>query len=151
MAYIVIILTKEMQTIVIEKGVTMFHMSEIGKRIKALRESRELTQQSVATECGVSRVAVTKWENGDTGNLKFSNITSLLRLFNISYDELTTGKTTPQSEKAKILIDSLKREEEKDFVLHVVRVAVSKIKQGISGETQIPQIAIDQEFDKDSH
>lgn len=150
MAYIVSILTITMQTIVAVKGVTMILMSEIGKRLRALRESREMSQQAVADYCGVSRVAVTKWENGDTANMKLKNVTQLMRLYNISYDELTTGKKTTQAEKAAMLINSLASEHERDFALHAMRIVAARIKHGTNGETQIPLISIDQEFDKDS-
>lgn len=128
----------------------MILMSDIGKRIKALREDRKLSQQAVADSCNVSRVAVTKWENGDTENMKFVNITKLLKLFQISYDELTTGKKTTQAEKAGMLINSLGSEHERDFALHSLRVVVAKIRQGINAETQIPQSSIDQDFEKDA-
>lgn len=150
MDYIVTILTITKQTIVSLKGATMFYMSEIGKRIKALRENREMSQQAVGDYCGVSRVAVTKWENGDTTNLKFLNITKLLKLFNISYDELTTGKQTSQAEKAAIIINSLPSDHDRDYALHALRTAVARQRHGINEDTHIPKISIDPEFLKDS-
>ena len=37
----------------------------IGKKIKKLRRSRDLTQEEVATQLGISYQAISKWERGD--------------------------------------------------------------------------------------
>lgn len=39
-------------------------MTEVGERIRTLRESRELTQGYVAREVHVSQPAVSQWERG---------------------------------------------------------------------------------------
>jgi transcriptional regulator with XRE-family HTH domain len=150
MGYIVIILTALLQTILSAKGVTMIPMSEIGQRIKSLRENRGMSQQSVGDYCGVSRVAVTKWENGDTENMKLKNVAKMLKLFNICFDELTTGKKSSQSAKAATLINSLESDHEKDMALHALRVAVAKMQHGFNEGTQIPMLQLDPGFDKDS-
>lgn len=36
----------------------------IGKKIKKLRRSRDLTQEEVATQLGISYQAISKWERG---------------------------------------------------------------------------------------
>lgn len=66
-------------------------MDDLGSRLKKLREAKKLTQQQVADEIGVSRVAVTKWENGQTSNIKFENLLSLSELFEISVEKLIRG------------------------------------------------------------
>lgn len=143
MPYIVTMLTLVMQIIVTMKDVNMFYMSEIGQRIKALRTSRKLTQQTVADYVGVSRVAVTKWENGDTSNLKFFNITKLLQLYNISYDELTTGKLTKQADMAASIINSLPSDNERNYALHALKVACAKLAHGSANDSSIPDFVID--------
>lgn len=67
------------------------YMETLEQRIKRLREGNKLSQQQVADRVGVSRVAVTKWESGQTANLKLSNLISLCELFNISVEELIKG------------------------------------------------------------
>lgn len=39
----------------------------VGERIKALRVERGMTQDALATACGVSRSAVAQWETGRAG------------------------------------------------------------------------------------
>lgn len=39
---------------------------DMGARIKAARQAAKLTQQALAAEVGVSRNAVSQWENGET-------------------------------------------------------------------------------------
>ncbi|NMG64907.1 helix-turn-helix domain-containing protein [Azoarcus indigens] len=66
-------------------------MEELSQRIKRLRGERNLTQAQLADELRVSRVAVTKWESGETSNLKLDNLTGLCRLFGLSVDQFLSG------------------------------------------------------------
>lgn len=66
-------------------------METIGQRIFNRRIALNLTQQYIADKVGVSRVAVTKWESGQTGNLKLDNLMGLCRLLNISIEYLIQG------------------------------------------------------------
>ena len=76
-------------------------METLGQRIKRLREERALSQQQVATAANVSRVAVTKWENGQTANLKLENLLSICDLFDVAVEDLIRGeRTTKQSRNA---------------------------------------------------
>lgn len=64
-------------------------MSEpIAKRIKRYRTDRNLTQQQVADSIGVSRVAVSKWESGNTKDMKRANLLGMCKLFGVSLDDL---------------------------------------------------------------
>lgn len=75
-------------------------METLGQRIKRLREERKLSQQQVATAADVSRVAVTKWESGQTANLKLGNLLSICELFNVAVDDLIRGeRATKQTKK----------------------------------------------------
>lgn len=60
---------------------------ELGEIIKTKRKERDLTQEKVADELGVSKAAVSKWENGDS----YPDVTLLpqiAELFDITMDEL---------------------------------------------------------------
>lgn len=57
-------------------------------KIKRLRSERRLTQQNVADALGISRVAVSKWESGDTKDLKRDNLVGLSKLFGVTLAEL---------------------------------------------------------------
>ena len=60
---------------------------KIGEKIKIKRKERDLTQEGVANILGVSKAAVSKWENNES----YPDITLLpqiARLFHITIDEL---------------------------------------------------------------
>ena len=60
---------------------------KIGEKIKAKRRERNLTQEEIATMLGVTKAAVSKWENAES----FPDITMLPQiapLFHITMDEL---------------------------------------------------------------
>ena len=58
-----------------------------GEVLKQHRTDRNMTQEFVAEAIGVSRQAVSKWENG-TSDPSTSNLIALARLFKISAEEL---------------------------------------------------------------
>jgi phage repressor protein C with HTH and peptisase S24 domain len=67
---------------------------EFGSILNRLRKDKGLSQEDVAKAIGVSRVAVSKWESGDTENVKHANLSRLSRLFGISIDDLLSGSST---------------------------------------------------------
>ena len=62
----------------------------LAERLKTLRMERNLTQEFVAETLGVSRQAVSKWENG-TSDPSTSNLFALAKLYSISVEELLHG------------------------------------------------------------
>ncbi len=59
----------------------------LGDTLKEHRTKCKMTQEFVAETLGVSRQAVSKWENG-TSDPSTSNLISLAKLFGISAEEL---------------------------------------------------------------
>ena len=59
----------------------------LGEAIKEHRTQCKMTQEFVAETLGVSRQAVSKWENG-TSDPSTSNLIALAKLFGISAEEL---------------------------------------------------------------
>lgn len=60
---------------------------DFGKQIKQMRLERKLTQEQMAEQLGVSRQAVSNWENNK--NLPdLELIISISRLFSVSLDDL---------------------------------------------------------------
>ena len=59
----------------------------LGEVLKQHRESSKMTQEFVAEAIGVSRQAVSKWENG-TSDPSTSNLIALAKLFKISTEVL---------------------------------------------------------------
>lgn len=63
----------------------------LGEKIKELRNKINISQEELAEKLGVSRQAVTKWEN-DVGLPDVENLKAIATLFNISIDELLDYK-----------------------------------------------------------
>ena len=59
----------------------------LGEVLKQHREDCKMTQEFVAEAIGVSRQAVSKWENG-TSDPSTSNLIALAKLFQLSAEEL---------------------------------------------------------------
>ena len=59
----------------------------LGETLKMYREKRNMTQEFVAECLGVSRQAVSKWENG-TSDPSTSNLLAIAKLFGVSAAEL---------------------------------------------------------------
>lgn len=59
----------------------------LGEALKDHRTRRNMTQEYVAEALGVSRQAVSKWENG-TSDPSTSNLLALARLYGVSAGEL---------------------------------------------------------------
>ena len=57
------------------------------KKLKELRESKNLSQYELAEIINVSRAAISKWEKGN-GILSKCNLVSLCQCFDISEEEL---------------------------------------------------------------
>ena len=67
-------------------------MDSIGQRISKLRKEKSLSQEYIAEQIGVTRQAVSKWEN-DTSAPDTYNLIALAELFNVSVEYIATGKT----------------------------------------------------------
>ena len=59
----------------------------LGEALKVHRTACKMTQEFVAEHLGVSRQAVSKWENG-TSDPSTSNLLALAKLYSISAEEL---------------------------------------------------------------
>lgn len=71
----------------------MVEMHRVGTYIRRKREALGLSQDALARQLGVSRVAITKWESGVTKNLKQANLSGLSAIFGVSLEELLRGPT----------------------------------------------------------
>lgn len=86
--------------------------SSIGDRIKESRIEENRTQQEVADAAGVSRSAVSQWENGDTKELKPTHLFEIAAYLKRNPRWLATGQEPkhPQpvnSEVLKIIINQV--------------------------------------------
>lgn len=95
----------------------------LGKRISTLRREKELKQDELAEKLGVSSQAVSKWENDQTCP-DISLLPLLANIFNISVDELLTGKKA-ESPSVKFLPES-ERKSIDDMILRIVMTSADK-------------------------
>ncbi|MBQ8935789.1 MAG: helix-turn-helix transcriptional regulator [Oscillospiraceae bacterium] len=69
----------------------------LGEVLKEHRTNCQMTQEFVAEALGVSRQAVSKWENG-TADPSTSNLLALAKLYGISAEELIRSVETKKAE-----------------------------------------------------
>lgn len=78
----------------------MISNGEIGELIKTLREDSHLKQDNLAKAIGVSKAAVSQWENGK--GIKTENIYLISKLFNVSVDDILNGHLNSESNEEYI-------------------------------------------------
>lgn len=64
----------------------------LGSKLMNLRKLKSLSQEEVAEKLGVTRQTISKWET-DQSTPDFDKILPLCKLYDITADELLTGKT----------------------------------------------------------
>ena len=73
---------------------------EFPQKLYKLRKTKGLSQEALAQELDVSRQAVSKWESG-TAMPETDKLIRISTYFNVSMDELITGKSAVTTEKVK--------------------------------------------------
>lgn len=76
-----------------------------GEQIKKIRKDRNLTQQGIAEKLGISRQAVSNWEN-DKNLPDIEMLIKMSQVFHITLDELLLGGTQMNNMTEKIIKDS---------------------------------------------
>ena len=71
---------------------TMIVMSEIGIRMRELREELGLTQEQVASAVGVTRAAISGLERGDTHTMAWPHLKAAAKFFRCEIEYLAEGK-----------------------------------------------------------
>jgi SOS-response transcriptional repressor LexA len=66
-------------------------MKTPGERIRHIREELELSQEAFGRHMGVSKAAVSQWENGDIKNLRPANLFALQNFTGYSAEWIATG------------------------------------------------------------
>lgn len=61
-------------------------LHEIGQQIKTLRETKRLTQEQLASKCGISRVTLGKIERGELGNTSVKTLDIILASLGLEMD-----------------------------------------------------------------
>lgn len=79
-------------------------MSEVGSRIKSMRQTKGWTQQQLADRLGLSRAAVTQWESGQA-TCNYAQALELERILEQDVSYILFGRFTrksPPQEKSVI-------------------------------------------------
>src|SRR5579871_4382524 len=76
-------------------------MKTPGDRIRHIREELELSQEGFGRHMGVSKAAVSQWENGDTKNLRPANLFAIQNLSGYSAEWIATGAGAPRLKAKK--------------------------------------------------
>jgi HTH-type transcriptional regulator / antitoxin HipB len=66
-------------------------METMGDRIRQLRKARNLTQEQFAKAVGVTKSAVSQWEDGSTKNLKLDTFLRVLETLGTDAEFLIFG------------------------------------------------------------
>ena len=82
----------------------------IGERLYKLRKDKNISQEELANELNVSRQTISKWETGESSP-DFDKIIPLCEYFNITSDELLSGKEN--------IIEANKKETETTFARNI--------------------------------
>lgn len=68
-------------------------METMGDRIRHQRVARGMTQEQLGKHVGVSKSAVSQWEDGSTKNIKLSTFLLLLEVLHTDANYLIWGET----------------------------------------------------------
>ena len=93
----------------------------MGEIIRRLRRERDLTQEELAEQIGVTSQAVSKWEN-NTGMPDISQIVPLANLFGVSTDTLFNYCCADRRHEIEGYSKSTKNYKESEFELLLERM-----------------------------
>lgn len=96
----------------------------VGERIATLRKGRDLSQGQLAALMGVSRQAISKWENDQTAPDTL-NLIRLAEVFDSDIEYLATGVERMDMREVEPIIHTVVREVER--IVPVERVVVKPI------------------------
>ena len=96
----------------------------VGERIATLRKRRDLSQGQLATLMGVSRQAISKWENDQT-TPDTLNLIRLSEVFDSDIEYIATGVERVDMSEVEPIVHTVVREVER--IVPVERVVVKPI------------------------
>ena len=96
----------------------------VGERITTLRKSRDMSQGQLATLIGVSRQAISKWENDQT-TPDTLNLIRLSEVFDSDIEYIATGVERVDMSEVEPMVHTIVREVER--IVPVERVVVKPI------------------------
>ena len=98
-------------------------MTQVAKLLKNRMDQMKLSADQVAEACGVNRTTVYRWLNGDSDNIKRSNIASLAKILHLD-PALIVGDLDEEPKDYTIILPEFKTAQEAiKFILEVPIVA----------------------------
>ena len=118
----------------------------LGQRISLYRKKLNISQEELGARLGVSRQAVSKWEN-DLSCPDITLLPQLARLFGVTTDELLGNQSQPET----TLLPKEERKPIKDMILRVVvnskagdkvrvNLPMTLVQVGLQMGMQMPQV-----------
>ena len=96
----------------------------VGKRISELRKHHNMSQGQLATQLGVSRQAISKWEN-DQSSPDTANLITLSEIFDTNIEYLASGVERVDMSEVEPIIQTVVHEVQR--IVPVERVVVKPI------------------------
>ena len=109
----------------------------VGQRISELRNERKISQNQLAAAMGVSRQAVSKWENGQS-TPDAMNLIRLADVLNSDVEYLTTGRAVVPT-RPPVVIKSVETVE-KIVEKPVIQVVEKVVEREIPGPVEVPVV-----------
>lgn len=110
----------------------------IGEKLYELRKEKNLSQEEVADKLNVTRQTISKWETNQT-TPDFDKIIPICELYEISSNELLTGKKEEKAKEEPIVKETEQKEENKELTKDEIR---KKNAQAVSTSVFIYIIAV---------
>ncbi len=82
-------------------------MKTPGDRIRHIREELELSQEAFGRHMGVSKAAVSQWENGDIKNLRPANLFAVQNFTGYSAEWIATGAGPARLKSGRKSVDAV--------------------------------------------
>ena len=119
----------------------------LGSRIAELRRKKNMTQEELAAELGVTAQAVSKWEN-DLSCPDITLLPQLARLFGVTIDELLGNQNQPET----ALLPEEQRKPLKDMIFRIyvntkegdkvrVNLPMALVQVALQMGMQMPQVS----------
>jgi transcriptional regulator with XRE-family HTH domain len=91
----------------IEQGGAFMHIS-LGERVQLLRQRRELTQQKLADQAGVSKMTIIRIEKGTVTNVQLQTLRAIAKVLGVAVDALLAESETPTPKRARATAKTMK-------------------------------------------
>ena len=87
---------------------------DLGENLYNLRKKKNLSQEEVAEKLNVTRQTISKWETGES-KPDFDKIVPICNLFEITTEELLSGKQAEKKENIKETISNINNKEKQEI------------------------------------